>query len=847
VTFVLRMALRETRAGWKRLLFFFACLAIGVGAIVTLRSVIASVRVVMTGEARVLIGGDVLVTTGRPWRDEDRVLLDKQLAVEPGVRARTEAVATATMVRPADERKATARMVELRGVEASFPLYGDVRLREGGRYSHALLDNGGALVRPELLTELGVEVGDAILIGTSRFVINGILDSEPGGRSGGFSLGPRVLVDRQALLDAGLLGFGSRANYQVMLRVDEPRVEPLGRSLRDAFRNRFVNVRTFRSTETDLGEDLARAENYLSLVGLVIVVLGGIGVSSVTRVFVEQKLKTIAILKCVGAETRQVLGIYMIEIAGLGLAGSLLGVALAAGALGALPHLVTAWSPNGAPLTYGLTAAAVVQGVLIGLLVAVLFALVPLLRVRRVRPSLLLRQEAGGPGGRDWLRVAAGGLVGVALVAVAGWQAGSLRVGLVVCGGFLAITLVLLASAWGLVRMVRPLRRARSFIVRHAALNLDRPGNQTRTVLLAVGLGCFFLVGVRAIEVNLLDGLSIGISDEAPDMFLIDIQQDQVQPLEQFLTPRIAPSPPPRALPVMRARVTAVRGRDVTLDTVEDVRGRGSLGREYTITFRPALEANERVVAGRFWDRSGATSPEVSVEQGLAERVRIRVGDTMRFDVLGQPVEARVTSLRAVNWRDARAGGFMFVFRPGALGRAPHSFIAPFRGPSDLDRRARLQRDLVARFPNVSVIDLREVLDTGQSLIRSLTLGISIVGGLVLFTGVLILTGAVSMTRFRRTYEAAILKTLGASTRTVARLLLMEYGLLGLIAGVVGTSGGLVLSWAISRWAIDLQWTPPWREAVLAMVLTALLAAVVGLAASADVLRRKPLATLRAE
>jgi putative ABC transport system permease protein len=846
VSFILRMALRETRAAWKRLLFFFICLAIGVGAIVALRSVIGSVRGAMTGEARTLIGGDVVVSTGRAWSDVDRAELDRQLAGNPAVRGRSESVDTPTMSRPADERKAVARMVELRGVDRAFPLYGEVRLQNGGTFSHALLEQNGVLVRPELLTQLGVAVGDSIVMGRSTFVIRGVLDSEPGRRGGGFSLGPRVLVDRDALAGAGLLGFGSRANHQVMLKVDEARVEPLGKSLKDAFKNRFVTVRTFRSTENDLGEDLQRAENYLSLVGLVILVLGGIGVSSVTRVFIEQKLKSIAILKCVGATTRHVLGIYMTEILTLGLAGSLLGVLLAGATLAALPAFVPATGPTGTPLQYGLTASAVGQGLAVGMLVALLFAIVPLLRVRRIRPSLLLRQE-GGSGGRDWVRVAATGAVALALVGVAAWQAGSLRVGLVVCVGFVAITLVLLGAAWLLVRLTRPLRYTRSFVLRHAAMNLDRPGNQTRTVLLAVGLGCFFIVGVRAIERNLLEQLDISIGENSPDMFLIDIQQDQTAALQAFLAPRIAPAAPPTLLPVMRGRVTAVDGRDVKLKTVEEIRSQGWLAREYTVTYRDRLAANEKVIAGTFWDPTPSATPEVSIEQGLRDRFRLQVGDTVRFDILGQPITARVTSVRSVNWRDARTGGFMFVFRPGVLDRAPHGFVAPFRAPADIAARARLERDLVTQFPNVSVIDLREVLDTGRSLIRSLTLGVSIVGGLVLGTGILILTGAIAMTRFRRTYEAAILKTLGASTRLVGRLLLVEYGLLGLIAGTVGASGGLVLSWAISKWAIDVRWSAPWVEVVSELAMATVLVAGVGLAASIDVLRRRPLAALRAE
>jgi putative ABC transport system permease protein len=325
------------------------------------------------------------------------------------------------------------------------------------------------------------------------------------------------------------------------------------------------------------------------------------------------------------------------------------------------------------------------------------------------------------------------------------------------------------------------------------------------------------------------------------------VQQDQVDAMERFLVPRIAPAQPPPMLPVLRGRVTGVDGRNLKLKTLEDVRNQGWLAREYTVTYRARLAANERVVAGSFWDPTPSADPEVSIEEGLRDRFRMQVGDRVTFDILGQPVTARVTSVRAVNWRDARTGGFMFVFRPGVLDKAPHGFVAPFRAPTDVGARARLERDLVTAFPNVSVIDLREVLDTGRTLIRSLTLGVTVVGALVLGTGILILTGAIAMTRFRRTYEAAVLKTLGASTRLVARLLVVEYGLLGLIAAIIGAAGGLTLSWAISRWAIDVHWSAPWLEVGIELVATAALVAVVGLAASIDVLRRRPLATLRAE
>lgn len=846
MSFVFRMALRETRASWRRLLFFFVCLAIGVGAIVTLRSVIESVRKVMTGEARALIAGDLVLSTTRAWDDEDRAALATRLRPETGVLAHTSSIETATMVRPADPARATARMVELRGVEAGFPLYGRVRLRGGQPYSHALLEDRGAIVRPELLTQLDLEVGDALLIGGQAFTIRGVLEGEPGGRTGGFSLGPRVLVDRQALEQAGLLGFGSRARHQIMLRVDPARYDAVERDLRDAFRNEFVSLRTWKNREDDIGEDLERAENYLSLVGLVVLVLGGIGVSSVTRVFVEQKLKSIAVLKCVGASSAQILWIYLAQVLALGLAGSLLGLVLAGAGISALGGFLSQTTPTGEPIAYGLTARAAGQGVLIGLLVSLLFSVVPLLRVRRVRPSLLLRQEAGG-GGRDWVRLAVGAFVGLALVAVAAWQGGSLRVGLIVCGGFVLVAGVLWAAGWVLVKATRPLRHARLFAVRHAALHIDRPGNQTRLVLLAVGLGCFFIVGVRAVQSNLLGQFSFDLAADTPDMFLIDIQQDQAGPIQAFLGSRVPEAGRPRLLPVLRARVVGVRGQEVNLDSIEEVRGRGSLAREYTITYRDRLAANERVIDGAFWDATPSPLPEVSIEESIRERFRIQIGDVMRFEVLGRTIEARVSSVRNVNWRDVRSGGFMFVFRGGTLDQVPHGFIAPMRGPEDPDARARLQRDLVAAYANVSVIDLREILETARGIVRTITLGVSVVGALVLATGVLILVGAVAMTKFRRVYEAAILKTLGASARLVGSLLLVEYGLLGLLAGLVGSLSGAVLSYAISRWAIEVPWSMPWSEVAAGIVATSLLVAVVGLAASLDVLRRKPLATLRAE
>ncbi len=845
MTFIVRMVWRELRASWRRLLFFFACVAVGVAAIVTLRSIIQSLRIGLVREARATIASDVLVTTNRPWTDEVRRDLDQELARAP-VEGRTESIEVATMVR-AESGTPVASMVELRGVERGYPFYGSLVLQNGQPYSHALVEGDGALVRPELLARLGVKAGDRIVIGGRSFTVRGIIDQEPGRRVGGFSLGSRVIVDLADLKRTGLLSFGSRASYQLLLKVRQDAVDQLAGDIRRRFRDRFVNARSYRSTEDWIGESLQRAENFLSLVGFVIVVLGGIGVWSVTRVFVRQKIRSVAILKCVGASTAQVLATYVAQVSLLAVAGSLIGVGLAALAIRAIPSSLIE-SFGGVP--YGLTLSAVLQGLLVGLLVSVLFALVPLLEVRRIKPLLLIRGAETGVSGRlDWVQLSVGVAVGVTLALVASWQAGSWRAGAAVSIGFTAVAAVLYGAAFVLVRTISPLTLTSWFPLRHAVVSLRRPGNQTRVILLSVGLGSFFVLGVRALQDNLIAEFGAGMGRGGADLFLIDVQRDQADAIETLLRQRQDPgAAPPRLVPVLRARVTGVRGGEMNLENFSDVRGRGSLSREYTVTYRNNLESNERVVGGRFWDALDAQrGNEVSIEESVHQRWKINVGDDMRFDVVGRTVTARVTSVRHVEWGDARSGGFMFVFSPNVLSQAPHTYVGFVKGPADSSARAKLQYELVSRYANISVIDGRDVITRIQNIVDNVVLGISVVGGIALLSGVLILIGAVAMTKFQRVYEAAILRTLGAGTRLLTMTLALEYCALGLLAGIIGAAGALALSWGVTRHVLDMPWRPAPAVLAVGALLTTLLVGTIGVLASADVLRKKPLGTLRAE
>jgi len=848
MSFVLRMAWRETRASWLRLLFFFLCVALGVASIVVLRSVMQNVRVMLTGEARALVGADLVLRSSRPWSEEARRQIDGLLDV-PGVLDRTELIETQTMA--AGRADGPVRLVELRGLGPGFPYYGAIELDNGQLYTHDLVAGHGVLVPSAFLVELGLEVGDTLRLAGQDFTIRGLVVEDRLQRGGGFAFGPRVYIDVADLRTTTLLGFGSRAEYQILARVTPEALTDVTDRLRDGLSRDAASVRTWRNLEDRLGRNLNIAENYLSLVGFAIVVLGGIGVWSVTRVIVQQKIRSVAVLKCLGASSRQVLATYVTQAVWLAAGGSLLGIVLAVVALMAVPASLLALLGVDA---LAVTWSAALQGLLVGLLVSLLFALIPLLDVRRVKPLLLLRAHSSGQAReRNWETWVAAIGAGCALALVATWQAGSLTAGAFVTAGLIVVSGVLMMASRGLVRLTAPLARSSWFALRHAVVGLGRPGNQTRVVLTAVGIGCFFILGIRAVQASLLAELDAQTGSQTPDLVLIDVQQDQVAGVRALADGVVEGEP--RLMPLMRGRVDSVEGSTVSLPDREAVRRQRGLTREYGITYRDGLESNERVVEGEFWATpladarlDDAADTEVSIERQVSDEAGVQVGDLMRFDLSGQILSARVTSIREVAWDDTQNGGFVFVLRPGpAVDRMPQSFVGFLEVSDDPVRVGRFQRDLVAGFPNVSIIDVRDVLASIREIVDHVTLGITAVGALTLGGGILILVGAVAMTKFQRLYESAIYRTLGAGSRTIASMVLIEFGTLGLLAGLLGAGGALVLSWALSRFLFEIPWEPQPLLFVTGVVSAAVAVAVVGLAATADVVFRKPLATLRSD
>jgi putative ABC transport system permease protein len=840
VRFILQMARREIRASWRRLLFFFACIAVGVGAIAAGRSMLQNAHSAMTSEARNLLTADVQLDSGRPWEPEALGLIEK---VTSGiVLGRTETIESPTMARPADSAHEGAMMVELKGIDESFPLVGEFTLTDGRSFDYSMVQNNGAVASISLLDRLQLKVGDNVKIGVSTFQVRATIDQEPG-RGAGFRIGPRVFIERSALEGAGLTGFGSRARRKLLFTVPEDKMGQMVRQLRDGLRNNLINVRSYRDSQENLNESFSRAEDYSSLTGLVILVLGGIGISNVTRVFIEQKRKAIAVLKCIGATGRRITVAYLAQVITMGVVGSGFGVLFGKLVLLLIKGVFSDKLPP--YMTYGLRTGAAVQGVAVGIMISILFSALPLLQIRHIRPNVLLRDTAiSKPGRIDLLRWAVAVFVILGLLFVVSWQGGGVRVGLIFLGGLVVAAGALYLGATLLIFLVRRTRSLTSFALRQAINSLHRPGNQTRIIVMVVGLGVFAVLSVQSLQTNFIHELDRGRTGDLPDMFLIDIQTDQAQGVSDIVTETMGT--PPILVPTVRTRIVAVNGKDIDLNEAEMKRERGRLGREYVVTYRPNLEKNESIVAGKFWDPTPSPDAEVSIEESLRGVSGLDVGGEISFDVQGRKLVAKVTSIRHVDWRNSRTG-FMILFRPGTLEKAPQMMVGALNGPSGEVERSRFQRTLVDKFPNVSVIDVADVAKAIERIINNITLAVSFVASFVLLTGALILIGSLAMTKFQRIYEVAVLKTLGAKRKVLLVILIAEYGLIGLVAGIIGSLSAVGLSYSTSRWVFEIPWSFTPVVNLGGIAATIVLVTVAGTLATVDVLSRKPLATLRAQ
>ena len=850
------LAWRDTRTTRRRLVLSMSSIAIGVAALVAVDSYSANVVRSIHVQARSLLGADLSVSAHRPLPAPVVAMLDSLRSRG----ARETRVTTFSSMALASGGTAT-RLVQIRAMGSGAPYYGVIETSPRDRWKE-LQSGPYAIVDSALLIALDAKIGDTLSLGYARFAILATLRNVPGDVGIAAALGPRVYIPDRYIGATRLLTFGSRADYESLVKLPASiDADALAKAHRDLFDSLQLRARSVADTERSLTRSIEQLGRFLGLVGLIALLLGGTGVASALRAYMGEKIDTIAVLRCLGASSGQVVWTFVIEAAGLGLAGAVIGVVLGVAAQLVLPHVLGSFIP--VDVTPQLEWIPALSGLALGTWVGVLFALGPVLGVRNVAPLQVLRRDddtalagASRSAWRDPARLVAGALLAASVAAVCIARADSAVVGLWMSAGITAAIGVTWLAATLCARLARQLAQLPwRFVVRHGIANLDRPGNQTRPVVLALGFGAFLLGTLALVQGNVLRQIASTADASAANLAFFDVQTDQVSPLDSLLHARALPVL--ARVPIVPMRIAAYASRkpatsrtperrDASNGNPETGRPSWAVRREYRSSYRDSVASSEKIVAGTWWTQPGPDADgvfEISLEQSLADELGVLLGDTITWDVQGVRIRTRVTSLREVQWARFEPN-FFVVFQPAALREAPQSFVLLTRVTDDADR-ARLQRDAVQRFPNVSTIDLSLIENAVGKILDRVSLAVRFMALFSVVTGVLVLVSAIAASRRQRVRESVLLKTLGATRAQIVRMLFTEYALLGAIGSIAGILLAVGGGWA----AMHFIFKAPFAIAPLALsfvaAATMLLTVVTGLVAARDVFSETPMAALR--
>ena len=841
MNFILRMAWRDSRASRRRLLLFSLSIVLGIAALVAIGSFNANLRRAIDGQARTLLGADLEVTSRAALSDEAETFL----ASLGGGQAREQSMA-AMVVFPSREN--ATRLITLRAMDGAYPFYGDFVTAPADAPARLAAGEAVAVLEETLMAQFGIAAGDEIKLGEQTFIVAGSLLKIPGDNAAVAMLSPRVIIAESQLPATGLVGPQSLVRYKRFFKFDEGReVEAMVEELSGRFRELRLSFDTVEERKEELGQVLENVYSFLGLVGFIALFLGAIGVASAIHVYVRQKLGTVAVLRCLGASAGQAFAVYMVQGVALGIFGAGLGAALGVAVQLSLSSMVGGLLPF--EVEFFVSGSAVARGVAAGLVICILFTLLPLLAVRRVPPLAAIRavSAARESGGDPW-RWAVYGAIVVAVTGFAVTQSPRWEVGVGFVGA-LAVGFAVLAGlakgiAWAARRVVPA---GAPYVVRQGVANLHRPNNRTVLLLLALGLGTFLIVTLTLTRATLLAQIAGSDGEGRPNLLFFDIQDDQIAELEVILAReqvRLEAS-----APIVTMRVAGLKGRsvaDVLRDPDNAVPG-WTLRREYRSTFRGELGASEKLLEGEFTGEVAADVDVVpiSLERDLAKDMGLVLGDEIAWDVQGLPLRTRVTSLREVEWRRMEPN-FFVVFPRGVLEAAPKFYVAATKVGSPGDS-ARVQQVVVGALSNVSAIDLQLIIETLDSVFSRVQFVIQFMAGFTVITGIVVLAGAILSGRFQRLREAVLLRTLGATARQLWQIQFVEYAILGVLAAVVGCGLAVGANLALAYFVFDTVGV--WAVGTLAWAVLAVTAVTVvtGLLASRGVANHPPLEVLRQE
>jgi putative ABC transport system permease protein len=833
-----RIALRELRTGLAGFRLFLACLALGVAAIAGILSMSRAVEEGLRADARVLLGGDVSVSQSyRPATPEQRAAFaERAKSVADWVEMRGMARADSPGARPA--------LVQIKAVDSAYPLVGKLELAGGGDLQTLLQPRGGihgAVMEEIGLRRLGISVGDEIRVGDATFEVRGVIAREPDRGLGIFGIGPRLMIARDALSETGLLQPGSLMTYHYRILV-APGVS--WRAWIGDLQRRFPEagwrVRGLDDAGNGLRRWIDRLTQYLALIGLAALLVGGVGVGNAIDSFLRARARTIAILKCLGAPAGLVMRTYFLQLAVLAGIGVVLG--LVVGAL--LPYAAQAAMGDLLPVRarVALYAQPLLSAGIFGLLVALLFALWPLTRARQVPASTLMRGavavEEPDLRLRDVLTIV---LVIVLLAGFTVLTAPDQRIAIWFVAGAAGAFIAFPLLARLVMLLAKLAGRPRSAVLRLALANIHRPGAPTPTVMLSLGLGLTVLVATALIEGNLQNQIGQRIPKDAPAFFVVDLQPDQVDRFRTLLQAQDVPRI--EQVPMLRGRISRIDGRPVRELSIPQ-EARWAIESDRGLTYAATLPEGSQVVAGKWWPADYKGPPLISFDAELASAFGIGVGDTITVNILGRDVEATIANLRKIDW-GTLAINFTFIFAPGTLEKAPQTYLATVYAKGPLEETA--YRTITDEFPNVTVVRVKDALENASQILGNIGLAARVVGIVGIVAGLLVLAGAMLATQRRRVHDTVVMKVLGATRARVLQVFACEFAALGLVTALAATAVGTLAGWLVVRFVMGLDWTFQPEVALLTAFGAMALTLAFGLAGALSALRQRPLALLRNE
>ena len=836
-SWLLKMAWRDGKASGRRLMLFMASIILGIAAVVSIQSFSNNLKQNIELQSKTLMGADYLIDSDQLPNEKVQAIIDSLGGAE-GMEVKFASMA-------AFPKSNTTKLVQIRGIDGSFPLYGTFETKPASA-ANDYIEVGGALVDATLMLQFNLQPGDSVKVGDLTFPIIGSLKSAPGSTAVSASIAPQIVLPYRFIEDTDLIQKGSRVEYNYYFSADpKTDLEKLYKKLDPLLDAENADLDTHTDTSQRMGRRYENVAKFLNLVAFIALLLGCVGIASSVHIYIKEKLRAVAILKCLGATRKQTFSIFLIQIAVMGFFGGLIGTIGGVLLQQIFPIFLQGFLPFEVQIS--LSMQPIIMGLLLGVFMSILFALSPLLGTWYVSPLQVLRiQEQDNAKSRKATALVMVGIL-LFIFIFSFWLLQNWRYALTFVIGIVVTFAILAGIATFFMRSLKKYFPVSwGFIARQSLLNLFRPNNQTMVLILAIGVGSFLISTLYFTKDILLAKTALENTTQSPNIILFDVQSNQKDAVANSIIPKGLPVID--NIPIITMRMHSIKGRpvnDIRLDTTSNV-NQWILNHEFRVTYRDSLIASEELVSGEWIPEATNVGPvPISLSDNVARDALVVVGDTLVFNVQGVLMETVVGNIRAVDWGRMQLN-FSIVFPKGILENAPQFHVLTTNVPNEAIS-AKLQRELVSKFPNVSIIDLRQVITVIENILDKISWAINFMAFFSILTGIIVLIGSVRNSKYQRIRESVLLRTLGARSNQILKIIALEHLYLGVLGSGIGILLSLLSSQLLAIFVFKTPFVPTLEPFLILMPGITLLVLVIGLANSRSVIKSPPLQVLRKE